>query len=68
MLRVTEDEELVRIRAGGTLEEADYDQFAPRFERIAARELFPAADVCFFEPQQQSKAERWVRTGAGDMS
>ena len=125
MLKMTEEEGLVRITAGGTLEEADYDQFVPRFERIAAREpgtvpmvielspdfsgwdlggiwrdlqfdvrhrdrfgriaivgtrdwhqwgtklsdiLFPSAEMRFFEAQQQFEAEKWVRTGAGDIS
>ncbi|WP_394269831.1 STAS/SEC14 domain-containing protein [Qipengyuania sp.] len=37
MLKIDEDDGLVRIRAGGKLEGSDYDDFAPRFERIAQR-------------------------------
>ena len=38
MLKVVEDDGLVRIKAGGTLDSTDYDEFVPQFERIAARE------------------------------
>ena len=38
MLEITEDNGLVRIQAGGTLDSSDYDRFVPQFERIAARE------------------------------
>ncbi|MGV2497661.1 STAS/SEC14 domain-containing protein [Pelagerythrobacter aerophilus] len=38
MLDVAEENGLVRVRAGGTLESSDYDRLVPLFERIAARE------------------------------
>ena len=38
MLEMTEENGLVRIRAGGTLEASDYDRFVPQFERIATPE------------------------------
>jgi len=38
MLTIEENNGLVWIRASGTLESQDYDQFTSRFERIAARE------------------------------
>lgn len=38
MLEIAEESGLIRVRAGGTLEGSDYDDFAPLFERIAARE------------------------------
>ena len=38
MLKVVEDDGLVRIKAGGTLDSTDYDEFVPQFERIATRE------------------------------
>ena len=38
MLNVVEDDGLVRIKAGGTLDSTDYDEFVPQFERVAARE------------------------------
>ncbi len=38
MLQMSEENGLVWIRAGGTLDSSDYDRFVPRFERIAARE------------------------------
>lgn len=36
MLQVVEENGLIRVTAGGTLESADYDRFIPVFERIAA--------------------------------
>lgn len=38
MLQIDEENGLVRIRAGGKLQGSDYVDFAPPFERIAARE------------------------------
>ena len=38
MLDVVEDDGLVRIKAGGTLDSTDYVRFVPQFECIAARE------------------------------
>jgi hypothetical protein len=38
MLEIADENGLVRVRAGGTLDSSDYDHFAPLFERIAARE------------------------------
>ena len=37
MLEAIEEDGLVRITAGGTLEAPDYDRFVPLFERVAAR-------------------------------
>ena len=39
MLKVTEESNLVRIRAGGTLVSSDYDQFVAIFEKIGARQV-----------------------------
>ena len=38
MLTVKVEEGLLWIRAGGRLEDEDYDRFVPQFERIAERE------------------------------
>ncbi|MXO94250.1 STAS/SEC14 domain-containing protein [Erythrobacter arachoides] len=38
MLKVVEDDGLVRIKAERTLDSTDYDKFVPEFQRIAARE------------------------------
>ncbi|WP_431470156.1 STAS/SEC14 domain-containing protein [Sphingosinithalassobacter sp. LHW66-3] len=38
MLEIEEENGLIRIKAGGTLESSDYDRFVPLFERIAAIE------------------------------
>lgn len=38
MLEIAEESGLIRVRAGGTLEGSDYNDFVPLFERIAARE------------------------------
>tara|TARA_R110000782_G_scaffold34487_3_gene82367 strand:+ start:85 stop:465 length:381 start_codon:yes stop_codon:yes gene_type:complete len=38
MLEAGEENGVIRIRASGTLESADFDRFVPLFERIAARE------------------------------
>lgn len=38
MLKIDEENGLVRIFAGGALDSSDYDRFVPRFERIADRE------------------------------
>lgn len=37
MLKIDEDDGLVRIHAGATLDGLDYEDFVPRFERIAGR-------------------------------
>ena len=38
MLEIEEENGLIRVKAGGTLESSDYDRFVPLFERIAALE------------------------------
>jgi hypothetical protein len=38
MLNIAEENGLVLIRAGGTLDSSDYDRFVPQFESIAMRE------------------------------
>lgn len=38
MLEIEEENGLIRVKAGGTLESSDYDGFVPLFERIAALE------------------------------
>jgi hypothetical protein len=38
VLEIEEENGLIRVKAGGTLESSDYDRFVPLFERIAAIE------------------------------
>lgn len=37
MLKIDEENGLVRILAGGALDSSDYDRFVPQFERLADR-------------------------------
>lgn len=37
MLKIDEENGLLRIRASGRLETSDYDDFVPRFEQLAGR-------------------------------
>lgn len=53
LARLTEEDGLIRIRAGGTLDGSDYDRFVLQLERIA--------EMKFFEPSERQSAERWVR-------